>query len=291
MDPLYSICMCNYNMAHTLEQAVSSVAEQLDERFEIVLVDDGSSDSSLSIMRDLAVRYPIIRVVPLQRDRARKLGETRNVSIREARGAYCLLHVDCDDVWEPHLIAWVEVFHQIEAAIGTDFLLTGRQVHMAKRNLLLAHGPYPNVFRGEDRAMYVRFAALGLLWFLEHRVFRTRFPHPTAVKYRRTITHTIDHMTSDFRSRQHLGSYFLAEMAQTQGRTLRLILFRSLMMPICWLLAKFKPPIQHGSIPGAEGFSDYREKHRGTFPDLMRRHNGTPDWSCMPSSSRPIFER
>ena len=62
MRPIYSICMCNYNMARTLERAVSSVAEQLDDRFEIVLVDDGSSDDSVSIMHDLAARYPINRL-------------------------------------------------------------------------------------------------------------------------------------------------------------------------------------------------------------------------------------
>ncbi|MCY4261304.1 MAG: glycosyltransferase family A protein [Rhodobacteraceae bacterium] len=289
MTPVYSICMCNYNMARTLEQAVTSVAAQLDDRFEIVLVDDGSSDNSVPIMRNLASQYSSIRIVPLKRDRNRKLGETRNISIREARGYYCLLHLDCDDVWDPHIVAWIEVFHQIEAAVGGDVLIAGRQIHMAQRDLLLRHGPYPNIFRGEDRNMYRHFSALGILWFLEHEVFRTRLSYPKSKYYHRAISHTIDHMTNDFRGGSRLGSYILSEMVQTTERASRLILFRLSLLPISWLLAKFKPPIQPGL--GAKGFSEYREKHRGTFSDLMRRYNRAPDWSRLPASSRPIFDR
>ena len=224
-------------MAHTLERAVASVAEQLDERFEIVLIDDGSSDDSASIMEHLAARYPIIRVIPLKRDGNRKLGETRNISIRRGKGKYCLLHIDCDDIWEPHLIGWVEIFHQIEAAIGTDVLIAGRQVHMAKRSLLLEHGPYPNIFRGEDRGMYARFGAHEVLWFLNHQCFRTRLPHPTLRKSHRTIVHTFDHMTTDFRLGEPFIPYIRAELSMARCHTRKWILFRLSMIPVTWLFA------------------------------------------------------
>ncbi|MYB77341.1 MAG: glycosyltransferase family 2 protein, partial [Chloroflexi bacterium] len=226
MTPVYSICMCNYNMAHTLEQAVTSVAAQLDDRFEIVLIDDGSSDDSVSIMRELSAHYSIIRVISLKRNRSRKLGATRNFGIREARGQYCLLHLDCDDTWEPHIVSWINVFHQIEAAVGTDILLAGQQIHIAKRDLLLEHGPYPNVFRDEDRIMYRRFAALGILWFLEHKVFRTRLPHRKTKNFRRTIVHTIDHITNDFRLGERLSNYIWLEVRHARTRTLKLTFFR-----------------------------------------------------------------
>ena len=291
MTPIYSICMCNYNMARTLEQAVTSVAAQLDDRFEIVLVDDGSLDDSVSIMRKLASRYSSIRVFPLRRDRNRKLGETRNISIREARGEYCLLHLDCDDVWDPHIVAWIEVFHQIEAAVDGDVLIAGQHISMAKRDLLLRHGPYPNIFRGEDWNMYNHFSALGILWFLEHEFFHTRLSHPKSKNYQRAIFHTIDHMINDFRGGSSLGSYILWEMMQTTERKLRLILLRLSLLPTSWLLAKFKPPIRSGPMSDPKGFSEYREKHRGTFSDLMRRHERAPDWFRLPASSRPIFDR
>ena len=42
MKPTYSVCVCNYNMAETLEVSLKSVLDQLDERYEVVVVDDGS---------------------------------------------------------------------------------------------------------------------------------------------------------------------------------------------------------------------------------------------------------
>lgn len=283
-------------MARTLDQAVISVAEQLDDRFEIVLVDDGSSDDSVSVMRELAGRYPIIRVIALRRDRRRKLGETFNVSIREARGIYCLLHIDCDDIWEPHLIAWVEVFHQIESAIGTDILLSGQQVKMAKRNLLLNHGPYPNIFRAQDLAMQMKFSNMGILWFLNHEIFRTRLQHSKIKKWYRIIIHTIDYMINDLRYSKNFDTYIRLDTINSNHRSMMVNFLRfsllPMLIPVAWYLKKFKPPVLPTvSLHTHKSRLDYRATHTGTFSDLMRRHNSIPDWSRLPAASRPIFKR
>ncbi len=97
-NPLYSVCVCNYNMADTLERAMTSVVEQLDNRFEVLVVDDGSTDESIHILKKLAEKYEIFRFISLNRDKSRLLGKTRNFSIREAKGEYVLLHIDADDV-------------------------------------------------------------------------------------------------------------------------------------------------------------------------------------------------
>ena len=296
MEPIYSICMCNYNMARTLDRAVSSVAAQLDDRFEIVLVDDGSSDDSVSIMHELALQYPIIRVVALPRDRRRKLGETFNVSIREASGTYCLLHIDCDDVWGPHLIAWVEVFHQIESAMDMDILLSGQQVKMAKRSLLLNYGAYPNIFRAQDLAMQVKFSNVGILWFLDHEVFRTRLQHPKMKKWYRVIIHTIDYMINDLRYSQNLYTYVRLETMNSKRRSVMLNFLRfallPMLIPVAWYLKKFKPPVlPTRSLDTQKSLADYRDSHTGSFADLMRKHDSLPDWSRLPASSRPIFKR
>ena len=46
----YSICICNYNMADTIDKALISVLDQVDERFEILVIDDGSSDDSIKVI-------------------------------------------------------------------------------------------------------------------------------------------------------------------------------------------------------------------------------------------------
>ena len=114
MKPIYSICIANYNMASTLKLSLESILKPLDNRFEVIVVDDGSRDKSLVELDSLALKYPILRVIPLKSDRRRKLGETRNVSVRAAKGKYVLLHIDTDDIWEPYIDSFTKIFHELE---------------------------------------------------------------------------------------------------------------------------------------------------------------------------------
>jgi Glycosyl transferase family 2 len=67
--PRYSVCVCNYNMSDTLDRAMSSVAGQLDPKlYEVLVIDDGSSDDSLQVLQQLAARFPHFRYIPLPRD-------------------------------------------------------------------------------------------------------------------------------------------------------------------------------------------------------------------------------
>ena len=100
----YSICMCNYNMASTLEKALRSILEQIDpDSYEVVLVDDGSKDNSVEIVKSMQKKFSNLKLVCLERDFNRKLGFTRNISVQEANGEYVLLHLDCDDITAPNI--------------------------------------------------------------------------------------------------------------------------------------------------------------------------------------------
>ena len=97
-------------MADTLEKSLSSIIDQIDDRFEIIVVDDGSNDGSLEILEQLDERHSFFHLIPLPRDRDRKLGLTRNISIENACGEYVMLHLDCDDIIGPFLKDFAEVF-------------------------------------------------------------------------------------------------------------------------------------------------------------------------------------
>lgn len=174
--PKYSICICNYNMKGTLSLCIESLVKQINNDFEIVVVDDGSNDKSVETLLNLKEKYPFMRVFPLQRDRRRKLGETRNVSIKAARGQYVLLHIDADDVWEPYLPAFVRIYHEIEKRCDIDnFMLVGMQIHMASRELMISN-PYHNIYYGEDRILWAELGSIGKLIKINHKEIRTRIP-------------------------------------------------------------------------------------------------------------------
>jgi len=145
MNPKYSICLCVKNMANTIETAIISIAQQIDERFEIVVVDDNSTDKTIEKLEGLANVYSNIKYKTLHKDNRRWLGETRNESARYASGEYLLFQFDCDDFYPNLILDFVNVYHQIENVIGDDFYLFS-DFHMTKKSFIMPYGPYPNTF-------------------------------------------------------------------------------------------------------------------------------------------------
>ena len=182
MKPIYSICIANYNMADTLEVSLRSVLNQVDNRYEVLVIDDGSNDSSLSILNKISREYENFRYIPLLRDKRRKLGETRNISIEAARGEYVILHIDTDDKWEPYIDSFTRIFHDLSLRLEIkNFMLSGFQIHMAPRTFLL-NNKFPNVYYTEDRLLWSKLASKGALICIKHKVFRKRIPLKTKKK-------------------------------------------------------------------------------------------------------------
>lgn len=287
----YSICMCNYNMAKTLDVALRSVLDQLDERFEVVLVDDGSSDESVDVIKKLQGEYPALRLVELQRDSKRQLGFTRNISVENAQGEYVLLHLDCDDITAPHIIDFTEVFHQIESCFDHDILLSGLPIQMGKREFLLKHGPYRNIHRGEDRDMLVRLAAVNAYIPLHSQSFKTRLPKDNKDRFYRTFYYSFDALRNAFRAGQSLSGFIYDEIFYQRSLTPRTRLLRFMLLVPAWLRAKMQGP-----LPGADMIRNhtelqaYRAKMGGSFEKIMKDYGKEPDWSKLSEAGRPVFD-
>ena len=90
-----SVIMPVYNVEKYLAQAIKSVLAQTFTDFELVIVDDGSTDGSAAIYSSFD--DPRIRIIT---QKNRGLAGARNTGIRNARGAYIAL-LDSDDLWHP----------------------------------------------------------------------------------------------------------------------------------------------------------------------------------------------
>lgn len=98
--PLISVAMAVRDAERTLPMALASLLAQTNERWELILVDDGSRDGSERIARRLA--DPRVRVIA---DGARKgLGARLNEAVAEARGEL-VARMDADDVCFPERFA------------------------------------------------------------------------------------------------------------------------------------------------------------------------------------------
>jgi len=167
--PSYSIAVCNYNMAETLERSLRSMADQIDtDEFEVVVVDGGSTDGSRDVLRRLDDEYPHLRAILDRSDECNHLGGDRNISFEESRGEYVLESLDTDDRYFDGVIEdFVSIYHQIDPAVDGPIFLSAIGMNIAPRDLLL-EVPYYDLGGAEDRDLYRRLMARDAMVWLEH---------------------------------------------------------------------------------------------------------------------------
>jgi glycosyltransferase involved in cell wall biosynthesis len=100
VEPAVSIILPTYNRAALLGRSIRSVLEQSYGDFEVIVVDDGSTDETAGVVAGFGDRR--IRYVTLGRNTGP--GAARNAGIRTARGKF-LAFQDSDDEWLPSKLA------------------------------------------------------------------------------------------------------------------------------------------------------------------------------------------
>ncbi len=96
--PKVSVIIPTYNCAKYLSQAIESVLSQTYDDFEIVIVDDGSTDDTRSLVEGYTNKHPSKISYIYQENRG--LACARNTAIRNSRGQYIAL-LDADDMFLP----------------------------------------------------------------------------------------------------------------------------------------------------------------------------------------------
>ena len=97
-QPTVSVVIPCYNRAGLIPRAVASVQAQDYQEIEIILVDDGSSDDTLSVAEQLHRQDNRVRYI--LHDRNKGEAAARNTGIRAASGEY-IAFLDSDDEWLP----------------------------------------------------------------------------------------------------------------------------------------------------------------------------------------------
>ena len=95
-NPEVSIIIPAYNHADLLGEALESVFAQTYRNFEIIVVDDGSTDDTASLLKPLS-EQGVIRYIYQQKQ---GVSAARNRGIVEANGRY-IAFLDSDDLFEP----------------------------------------------------------------------------------------------------------------------------------------------------------------------------------------------
>ena len=110
--------MTVWNARPYLEEAIESVlAQQTASSWELVIVDDGSTDGSDAVLHRYATRNPrCIRVLTHPGRVNRGISASRNLGIAAIRGEF-LTFLDADDVWLPHRLEYhLQLLHKYRTA-------------------------------------------------------------------------------------------------------------------------------------------------------------------------------
>ena len=88
-----SVTVPVYNVAKYLPRCLETILNQNFSSFEVICVDDGSTDGSSKILKDYAKRYPQLKIIHQSNQ---GLSVARNTAMKEAIGKY-IMFVDADD--------------------------------------------------------------------------------------------------------------------------------------------------------------------------------------------------
>jgi glycosyltransferase involved in cell wall biosynthesis len=150
-------------MVNSVRRSLESILTQVDQRFEIIVVDSCSDDGSLDILRDYQGKQ--IKLIV----QACSIGLGRQIAIENSRGKYVISHMDMDDVFQPNLNKLLQIYHANFE--GCMLVVQHRPsvyagIMIAPRKLLDAVGGYKDLNFLEDRDLFSRVAQLGYFRFL-----------------------------------------------------------------------------------------------------------------------------
>ncbi|MBQ6734052.1 MAG: glycosyltransferase family 2 protein [Lachnospiraceae bacterium] len=134
-----SIVIPVHNARNYIAQTIASVRAQTDREWELILVDDCSTDDSAGYIRDIiAGAQEMISLIPLTKEEGGSAARARNAGIEAALGRY-IAFLDADDLWMPEKLARTLAFmKEKEAAFAfTSYAfgdenarLTGKEVRV-----------------------------------------------------------------------------------------------------------------------------------------------------------------
>lgn len=212
--PTVSVLMCCYNAARWLRDALASVRLQTFEDYELIVVDDGSTDETSAILAHWSAADD--RVVVISKSNT-GLTDSLNVGLERARGAW-IARLDADDVCEPHRLATQLAYltaHPRVTLLGSGFVeidqagragrryrpppggwrlghLEGMQRFfphssaMFRRDLAQRLGGYNSRFsKSQDWDLWLRFAEASQLGSLAAPLVRIR-KHPGQISHSTT---------------------------------------------------------------------------------------------------------
>jgi glycosyltransferase involved in cell wall biosynthesis len=100
----FSVVVCTHNYAHLLPDTLRTIAAQTAPDFELLIVDDGSTDNTEEVAEHFRPQFRNCRYL---RKPHTGPADSRNVGVRAAQGRY-IAFLDADDLWSPRYLSTLQ---------------------------------------------------------------------------------------------------------------------------------------------------------------------------------------
>lgn len=183
---MFSIVIPVYNKEYSIGQTLESISEQTFKNFELVLVNDGSTDQSLKVIKDFINIHPDLDVILIDQ-KNQGVSVARNVGVEKSKYEF-ICFLDADDNWDIDFLSmynkyihkysgaglWISgykinnkntVMHSSEGYIDSFFDISSRKTVLhtsavcVRKSILLDIGGFPAGEKvGEDLYVWARIA-------------------------------------------------------------------------------------------------------------------------------------
>lgn len=170
---MISVCIATFNGARFITEQIESILPQLGSEDEIIVSDDGSTDATLAILRNLDV--PQLRIV----QNLGKHGYTPNFenALCEARGEYIFL-CDQDDIWQPNKVeTCMQYLRDYSMVVSDARIVSADGTPISPSFFEVRHTRHGFINQ------LLRFSYLGCCLAFRREVLRRALPFPSNHRY------------------------------------------------------------------------------------------------------------
>ena len=153
--PAISVIIPVYNAQDGIKRCVDSLLNQSFNNFEIILLNDGSKDNSLNILKEYELKYSFVRVIDKQNE---GVAVTRNKGILLAEGEYTMFMDNDDFVDSDYIETFYQAIHEkkLDLVIGgykrinqDNQIIFSQDIQQSEWSKYIIMAPWAKVYRTE----------------------------------------------------------------------------------------------------------------------------------------------